>query len=113
MSTNEGLVNYLVNKIKNKHNLSKITVGILGMSFKAESDDIRDSLAIKLLNSLKRKKIKTLYSDEFYKMKGAINKKELIKKSDIIIISAPHKAYKKINISKNKVLIDIWGHRKN
>ena len=46
-------------------------------------------------------------------MKGAINKKELIKKSDIIINSAPPKPYKKINISKNKVLIDIWGHRKN
>ena len=113
MNVNEGMPNYIIKNLEENFKLKKKTVGLLGLTFKAESDDIRDSLAIKLLNSLKRKKIKTLYSDEFYKMKGAINKKELIKKSDIIIISAPHKAYKKINISKNKVLIDIWGHRKN
>ena len=113
MNVNEGMPNYIIKNLQENFKLKKKTVGLLGLTFKAESDDIRDSLAIKLLNSLKRKKIKTLYSDEFYKMKGAINKKELVKKSDIIIISAPHKAYKKINISKNKVLIDIWGHRKN
>ena len=112
MNVNEGMPNYIIKNLEENFKLKKKTVGLLGLTFKAESDDIRDSLAIKLLNSLKRKKIKTLYSDEFYKMKGAINKKELIKKSDIIIISAPHKAYKKINISKNKVLIDIWGHKK-
>ena len=33
----------------------------------------------------------------------------IIKKSDIIIIASPHKAYKKLKIKKNKVLVDIWG----
>ena len=54
-------------------------------------------------------KIKTLQSDEFYKNKENIDKGELIKKSDIIILSTPHKAYKKLKISKNKILIDVWG----
>ena len=36
-------------------------------------------------------------------------KKYLIKKSDIIIIAAPHKNYKKIKFPKNKIVIDIWG----
>ena len=58
---------------------------------------------------LKSKKIKTLQSDEYYKNKKNIDKKSLIKKSDIIILSAPHKAYKKLKIKKNKILIDIWG----
>ena len=81
----------------------------MGLTFKAESDDIRDSLAIKLLNSLKKRKIKTLYSDEYYKMKGTIKKQDLVKKSDIIIISTPHKTYKRLKIPKSKKVIDIWG----
>ena len=30
-------------------------------------------------------------------------------KSDIIILSTPHKAYKKLKIGKNKILVDAWG----
>ena len=62
-----------------------------------------------MIKLLKYKKIKTLQSDEFYKNKNNIDKKELIRKSDIIILSAPHKAYKKLKIKKNKIIIDIWG----
>ena len=79
------------------------------MAFKAENDDIRDSLSIKLLKILKSKKIKTLQSDEYYKDSQNINKNLVIKKSDILIIATPHKAYKNLKISKNKVLVDIWG----
>ena len=91
--------------------LRKKTVGVLGLSFKAENDDIRDSLSIKLLKHLKSKKIRTLQSDEYYKDKNNIDKNILVKKSDIIIISTPHKAYKNLKINKKKVLIDIWGFR--
>ena len=109
MKINEGIPKFIINKLKIKYNLKKKTVGMLGLSFKSETDDIRDSLAIKMLNILKSMKIKTLQSDEFYKNKLNINKKDLIKKSDIIILATPHKAYKKLKIDKNKILIDIWG----
>ena len=109
MTVNEGLPLYMVKKLSEKYNLSKKTVGVLGLSFKAENDDIRDSLSIKLLKFLKSKKIKTLQSDEYYKDKQNINKNILIKKSDIIIVGTPHKAYKKLKIKRNKILIDIWG----
>ena len=42
-------------------------------------------------------------------MKNIIKSNELIKKSDIIILGAPHSAYKKLKIPKNKYLIDTWG----
>ena len=45
MLTNEYLPNFLVNKIKSKMNLEGKTIGILGMAFKPNNDDIRDSLA--------------------------------------------------------------------
>ncbi len=109
MSINEGIPKFIVNKLKAKFNLRKKTIGVLGLAFKSETDDIRDSLAIKLLKLLKQMKIKTLQSDEFYKNKKNIDKKDLIKKSDIIILSTPHKAYKKLKIGKNKILVDVWG----
>ena len=109
MSINESLPQFIIKKLNKKYNLKKKVVGVLGLSFKAENDDIRDSLSIKLLKKLKSKKIKTLQSDEYYEDKKNVDKNVLIKKSDIIIIATPHKAYKNIKINKNKVLVDVWG----
>jgi len=109
MLINEGLPKFLIKKLNEKYNLKKKTVGVLGLSFKSETDDLRDSLSIKLLKQLKSRKIKTFQSDEYYKHKNNIDKKLLVKKSDIIIVSTPHKAYKNLKIGKNKILVDIWG----
>ena len=108
-SINEGLPQFIINTLKEKYNLKKKVVGVLGLSFKAEYDDIRDSLSIKLLKKLKSKKIRTLQSDEYYRDEKNVDKNTLIKKSDIIIIATPHKAYKNLKISKTKILVDIWG----
>ena len=109
MSINKDLPIFIIRKLSEKYDLRKKTIGVLGLSFKAENDDIRDSLSIKLLKHLKSKKIRTLQSDEYYKDKNNIDKNLLVRKSDIIIISTPHKAYKNLKINKKKVLIDIWG----
>ena len=109
MSINENIPNFIIKKLEEKFNLRKKIVGVLGLTFKSETDDIRDSLSMKLIRILKLKKIKTLQSDEFYKNKKNIDKKELVKRADIIILSTPHKAYKKLKIKKNKILIDVWG----
>ena len=58
MSINEGLPNFLIKQLEKKYNLRKKVIGVLGLTFKGETDDIRDSLAIKLLNKLKLKKVK-------------------------------------------------------
>jgi UDP-N-acetyl-D-mannosaminuronic acid dehydrogenase len=109
MSINEDLPIFIIKKLSEKYNLRKKTVGVLGLSFKAENDDIRDSLSMKLLKNLKSKKVRTLQSDEYYKNKDNIDKNILVKKSDIIIIATPHKVYKNLKIKKNKELVDIWG----
>ncbi len=112
MNINEGMPNFILKELSREHNLKKKVVGILGLSFKAENDDVRDSLAIKLLKILKNKKIKTLQTDEYYKDKNNINKKDLIRKSDIIIIATPHKAYRNLKFPKKKIIVDIWGLNK-
>jgi len=109
---NQRLPNFIYKQLSNKfkNNLKKKTIGILGITFKADIDDTRDSLAIELFNLLKRKKLKVIFSDDYAStLKNNLNKNKLISKSDIIIVGAPHKAYKKIRIPKNKYLIDLWG----
>ena len=108
MYINEGMIDLVIKDIKKLKNFKKKSYGLLGITFKAETDDIRDSLAIKLYKKLKKMKLKVNFSDHYYKGKDNLNKKKLIKLSDVIIIGAPHNVYKKINIPKKKFLINIW-----
>ena len=55
MLVNEGLPLYLVTRLEKQYDLSNLTVGILGMAFKGESDDIRSSLSYKLKRILQFK----------------------------------------------------------
>ena len=94
---------------KYKNNLNKKNIGILGVAFKSDIDDIRDSLSIELWQYLKKKKLNVKISDNFVKMKENIKASELIKTCNIIILGAPHTTYKNLKIPKNKFLIDSWG----
>ncbi|WP_415278467.1 nucleotide sugar dehydrogenase [Candidatus Pelagibacter sp. Uisw_094] len=109
MLVNEGLVLYLIKKLSTDYNLSEKNVGILGMAFKSECDDIRSSLSYKLKNNLNRLCKNVFCSDPYVtEDKSLYDLNYTIKNSDIIIIGAPHKIYKKLNF-KNKKVIDIWG----
>ena len=109
MDVNEGIPKFILDKLEKDIGLKDKVVGVLGLSFKSETDDIRDSLSIKLLKLLKLKKIKTLQSDEYFKSKDNVSKNHLVKKSDIIILATPHNSFKRLKINKRKILVDIWG----
>lgn len=108
MTINEGLPNFIVERLSRKHDLSRKTIGILGMAFKAESDDIRDSLSYKLGKVLRFSGAKVLYSDEYVKNANFISKRDLVEQADIIIIGVPHRAYKSIRFPADKEVIDMW-----
>jgi len=112
MKINEKLPFFLIENLKNTIDFKKKVIGVLGLTFKSESDDIRDSLSIKLINYLKKEKINFLCSDEYFKNKFTVSTKYLVNKSDIIIIATPHKNYKKLKFPKSKILIDIWNIKK-
>ena len=108
MLVNEGLPLYLISKLESKFELQNMTVGILGMAFKGESDDIRSSLAYKLKKILQFKARDVLASDPFVTVDNKlISQEDLIENSDLIIIAAPHNSYK--NLNTNKPVIDIWN----
>jgi len=108
MLINEGLPNFLVQKLKEKYSLKDKIVGILGMAFKANIDDKRESLSYKLKKILEIEARKVLCSDEYINEKGFIAPEELIRNSHIIILGAPHKEYKDLVIN-NKILVDVWN----
>lgn len=111
MMINEGLPLYLVSRIEKNYDLSKITVGVLGMAFKAESDDIRSSLSYKLKRILKFKAKMVICADSLVETDiSLVSEEELIKQADLIIIGAPHKRYESLLI--DKPVIDIWNIRK-
>jgi len=108
MQINESIPAFIVQELKKIKNIKKKVIGVLGLAFKADNDDTRDSLSIKLLQLLKKNKFKTLQSDEYFEDKNNVSKAYLVKKSNIIIIGAPHKQYKKIFFPKRIKLIDVW-----
>lgn len=110
MMINEGLPLYVVAKMENRFDLEASTIGILGMAFKGESDDIRSSLAFKLRRILAFKAKAVLCSDPYVTNDDRlIAEAEVLSKSDVIVIAAPHKRYASVPIEKP--IIDIWNIR--
>lgn len=113
MLVNEGMPDYIRDTLKKKGSLRKKKIGILGMSFKGDIDDIRESLAFKLRKLLLFEGATVYCSDEYWKGDSVIqkeeflSKEELIRQCDIIVVGAPHSAYKKLNFH-DKQVIDIW-----
>jgi len=112
MKINDNLPIHIYKNLKKKIDFRNKIIGILGLSFKAESDDIRDSVSIKFIKYLKKKKIKYLFSDPYYKNNKIKTINYVIKNSDIIFLLTPHKQYKNIFIPENKIFIDVWNFNK-
>ncbi len=109
MHINEGMPAFIVRDLAKKHSLKDITVGILGMAFKANIDDTRDSLSYKLKKQLAFAGAKVLCTDEYAKDIELLPLDKVISESKIIIIASPHDAYKEIKIPKDKIIVDIWN----
>ena len=109
MTINEGLPNFVVEQLRRRMDLRKKKVGIFGMAFKAESDDIRDSLSYKLAKILRFEGADVLCSDEYVKDPSFLSKEELCRRVQVIIIGVPHKAYRTLKIPRSVKVVDIWG----
>ena len=106
---NEGLVLHVVDEIKCRFDLANMTIGLLGMAFKAESDDTRASLSYKFKKVLSGQARRILTTDPFVTTDPQlIPLDETIANSDLLILCAPHAAYAQADF-KGKPVFDVWG----
>jgi UDP-N-acetyl-D-mannosaminuronic acid dehydrogenase len=107
MLINEGLPVFLVRQIEKLYDLSKLKVGILGMSFKSDIDDVRSSLSYKLKKILEFKSKQVYCADRLVNDSRLVDENFLINECDLIIISTAHSHYKYIESKAN--VIDLWN----
>jgi len=109
MLINEGLPLYMVDQIARRYDLANLTVGLLGMAFKADSDDPRSSLSYKLKKVLHFRAKKVLTTDPHVKQDPDLCPvEEVVAQSDILILCVPHAAYKNL-ATEGKPIVDIWN----
>jgi UDP-N-acetyl-D-mannosaminuronic acid dehydrogenase len=113
MQVNEGLALQLIEDLKRSYDLPNMTVGLLGMAFKAEIDDTRASLSYKLKRALQTCARTVLTTDPFVTTDALIQPLDrVVADSDLLILCTPHSAYRDADFA-GKPVVDIWGFLKN
>ena len=108
MTVNEGLPLYLTARLEKQYDLSTLTVGVLGMAFKAESDDIRSSLSYKLKRILRFKAREVLCTDPYVTVDpDLVPLDQVLDRADLLILATPHRAY--AALEPRQPLIDVWN----
>lgn len=105
-SVNENLPNIIVNKILKEINLKDMTVGILGMAFKSESDDSRSSLSYKLKKLLSFVSRRVICSDPYVQDDNLTSLEEVLMYSDIIVVAIDHEEYRGLQFKQE--VFKVW-----
>jgi len=108
MLVNEGLPGFIVDSMKHKYDLHNMTVGILGMAFKGNNDDPRESLSYKLKKELEIEADTVLCHDPYVQDPRFVPLDAVKEKADIVVLAAPHSDYKD-ETWDGKVVIDMWN----
>ena len=107
MRVNEGLPDYVVSTLERDHDLTDLTVGILGAAFKAESDDIRSSLAYRLKAIAATKARRVLMTDPYVTVDpDLVPVEQVLAEADVLVVATPHAQYR--GLRTDKPVADVW-----
>ncbi len=112
---NESIPLFLIKKVRERTRIQGKKAVVLGLAFKAEIDDIRESLAFKVKKALERERANVFLHDPY--VPGYQNDlDETLKDADVIFLATNHSFYRKMDIakvkklvSKNCVVCDVWN----
>ena len=122
--TNILVLNFIMKKILKNLKLSKISLTkskilILGLSYKKNLDDIRESASVKLINNLFKKGVKNISIHDPYSEEKILSKKikktkhlnsKVLKSFDIVVLMTDHDLFDYDLIKNNsKLIIDCRG----
>lgn len=108
---NNSMPEYLVNKVQdtlNYHELSVkgTTIGLLGLSYKANVGDLRESPALVVKELLEKKGATVLTCDPYIKESDYTSLSELQNETDILVLTTNHSDFSAVDFSKVKAFID-------
>lgn len=115
---NNSMPEYAVELLQDALNEIKLSlkgtaVGILGLSYKANVDDLRETPAFKIIDKLKNYGAKVFIFDPYFpKMSDVKNIEVLLKKSEAVMLVTGHKEFKEIDpklFKKHKIKIILDG----
>ncbi|MAG92114.1 hypothetical protein CMO83_05555 [Candidatus Woesearchaeota archaeon] len=115
---NNNMPNYTVQLLENElkkleKSIKDAKVGVLGLAYKANVDDIRESPSAEIVETLKNKGAEVFVFDPNVKKESNVRDfDELLSKSDYIVLATDHKEFRNMDLSKlekNKISIVIDG----
>ncbi|HEX3009853.1 MAG TPA: UDP-N-acetyl-D-mannosamine dehydrogenase [Bacteroidales bacterium] len=110
----QWVVDKVINEAKlfRQKNNRDAQIACLGIAFKPDIDDLRESPSLHIVNDLLSKGIEVLIVEPNIKSHKSIHLTpfgEAIAKADIIVFLVAHKEFRKVQIPANKIVIDICG----
>ena len=106
MDINRKIISGIVNKIlTNVQNKKTDKVLCLGVTYKENVDDLRESSAIKIINRLKKHTNNLDIYDPLNKSLNTLSEKKLKNyKFDLVIFLVKHNKFAKLNIKSKRIL---------